>query len=691
MEKNKLQAIRTQFADVWKQFQPDRTADILPPSDGAIAEGASSANSNITKVSEIIRKDLFTEALAPISKLNLPRVHVDPWPAFWVVLATMVGGTGLTSYLLLVAVPPTPSCQGIAPLSSDSERLYCAQVGAESREIPKIRNAINLVKDWTESHPLYGEAQRLLKDWSIELTKIGRKQLNSGEMEQAIATLKIIPPTSPNYAEIQELIAKWSDQAQDSTNIDRRFAEALKLGDWNGAFGILQSVQRMRGAYWNRHKHEQMSFKLAQERDAWEKLQEAKDAVQGKEFSSDTVGAKRPDPAAKSGINKSQDQVEAEPLPIQPEPILKAMELANQINPQTYVYQQGQALRSTWSQQLVRLSVDQYQARNFHEAIAIAQRVPKDVPVYQVAQDWIKLNQASVAAGKRHLLALMDAITQVKRIPKTSPIYTLSQGKQANWQGLLKQQTQLQWAKTIASVQQPATLSLAIATAKQIPTQGEDGAAVQSEIANWSRQIETVNNRVILAKATQLVANGASLANLKAAVQLAGKITLDRPVGEQATAAVADWTNQIQTIEDRPVIETARALAKQGDLTQAIEVANRIAPGRTLYSEIQSDIRYWYLELQEIADRRTLQQAIGTYRRGNISNAIGIAASIGRRSRVYREARSYLADWRLLLAPRVVQDREENSTIQPRRIGKRSFSLGSRLRRRESRVENVSN
>jgi hypothetical protein len=672
MEKSKLQEIKNQFADVWKQFQPGEASSNLPPNDGAIVKDVAVSSDSITKVSEISKRDLFTELSGPISRLNLPKVNVDPWSAFWLVLATMVGGTGLTSYLLLIAVPPTPSCQGIAPLSSDGERLYCAQVGAETREVPKIRTAVNLVKDWTEGHPLYGEAQRLLTVWSQDLTKIGRKQLNSGEIQQAISTLRVIPPTSPTYAKTQELIAKWSDQAQDSASIDAKFEQSIKLGDWNGAFGILQSVQRMRGSYWNTHKHEQMSFKLAQERDAWDKLQEAKDAIEGKEFSSYTVGARRSDlEVNKPGKGKDKKE-EVVPLPTEPAPIVKAMELANQINPKTYVYQQGQTLRSAWSQQLVKLTVDRYKAQNFNEAIAIAQKVPYDVAAYPEAQDWVKLNQASVSAGKRHILALMDAVTQTKRIQKTSPIYTLAKGKQANWQGLLKQQTQLQWAKTIASFQQPATLALAIETAKQVPAQSEEGKSLQSEISNWSRQIETVDNRVILAKATQIVANGATLVNLKAAVHLAGKISKDRPMGEEATTAVAGWTEKIQTIEDRPILENAQALAKQGQLSKAIEVGNRIAPGRALYHDMQADVRYWSLELQEIADRRTLAQAIGTYRRGNISNAIALAASIGRRSPVYGESRSYVADWRLLLAPRMVEPRTVTPRmVTPRTIGNR--------------------
>jgi len=254
------------------------------------------------------------------------------------------------------------------------------------------------------------------------------------------------------------------------------------------------------------------------------------------------------------------------------------------------------------------------------------------------------------------MLALMDAVAQVKKIPKTSSIYTLARTKQSNWQGMLKQQTQLQWAKSIASFQQPATLALAIETAKQVPAQSDVGQTIQGEMATWSRQIETVDNRVTLAKARQIVRAGESLANLKAAVRLAGKVTIDRPLGEEITASVAEWNEKIQTIEDRPILAQAIAVASKGNLTQAIAIANRIALGRTLYQDAQAEVRYWQLELQEIADRHTLERAIGIYRQGQISMAIDIASTIARRSSIYSDARSCMADWRLLLTPSSIRN-----------------------------------
>lgn len=652
VENNKLQAIRTQAVEVWKQLQLGQMPGLMP-SDRGHTDGGKIAKIKVAEgqgLDTVDRDELFSDTTVPISKLNLPKVNVDPWSAFWILFATITGGTGLTSYLLLTSVPPTANCQSINPIfSTDSERLYCAQVGAKTRELPKILAAINLVKDWSVDHPLHSESQRLLAIWSQSLTRIAREQLDRGKMEQAVATLKVIPPSSPTYQQTQELIGRWSDQSDIGKEIETKFDLALQEGDWGQAFAQLQSLQRMRGQYWNTYKHEQLSFKLAQEEDGWDKLQEALDALEGRESNGYFVGARRS--AIHFTDRHGKKEVE-KPLPTTPEPLVRAMELANQINPTTHVYQRGQTLRTTWSKQLLNLAIAQYKEQNFNAAMSIARTVPQDVPIYREAQDWVKLNQAHIAAGKRHLLALMDAIAQIQRIDRHSSLHALGQLKKTHWQGQLKQQTQLQWAKAIGNFGHPSTLSIAIATAKQIPSTSTEASEAQTEIADWNRQIQTVDHRLTLAKAKQLISAGETLANLKAAVKLASKIAPDQPLGAEATQEVAQWTTKIQTIEDQPILDRAQTLANRGDLSEAIQLANQIAPGRALYGKAQGNVRYWWIELQEIADRNTLYHAKSLYRRGQISAAIAAVSQIGRRSPVYGEARSYLSDWQELLTPK---------------------------------------
>jgi hypothetical protein len=234
MQNSNQNEIGTRLSALWSKFQGDRAAsqptatghreavdrheidddpcrDSYPPAEEATVGGASQNENRhpaISAITKFVDSEMFSEAIAPISKLNLPTVNVDPWSAFWAVLAAMVGGTGITSYLLLIAVPPTPSCQGVLPISTDSERLYCAQVGADTKEIPKLRSAVDLVKGWTDRHPLYRESQRMLKGWSEDLMRISRKQVNEGKIDRAIATLKIVPTTSPVYDLAQESIGK---------------------------------------------------------------------------------------------------------------------------------------------------------------------------------------------------------------------------------------------------------------------------------------------------------------------------------------------------------------------------------------------------------------------------------------------------------------------------------------------------
>jgi soluble cytochrome b562 len=654
VDNNKFQDIRSQAVEVWKQLQLGQMPTLMPldrhsKEDRAVVEARVAEPGELEVADD---PDRFCETTAPISKLNIPKVNVDPWSAFWVILAAITGGTGITSYMLLTSVPPLPNCQSINPiLSTDSERLYCAQIGADTRELPKLVAAVNVVKSWSENHPLYNEAQRLLAIWSKNLTRIAREQINQGDMTKALNTLKAIPPNSPTYDQTQELIAKWSDQLDLGAEVEKKFDLSLREGDWDKSFAQLKTLQQMRSTYWNNYKHEQLSLKLSRERDGWDKLQEALDALEGKKPNGYLVGAKR---SALHFADKNGKREQDKPLPTKPEPIIEAMEIANQIDPSTYVYQRGQELRTTWSKHLVALTVGKFKDNSFNEAIEIAKTVPSDVAVYRDAQDWVKINQANVAASKRHILALMDALNQVKQIDKSSPVYQAAQLKKTQWQGLLKQQTQLQWARAIGSFQHPSTLAMAIATAKEIPANSSEATAAQSEIANWSRQIQTVDNRLILAKAQQLVSKGETLANLKAAAKMAGKITKDQPMGAEATQEVANWTNKIQTIEDQPVLDRAQALANNGRLSEAIHVAQKIGEGRSLYRTAQGNIRYWSLELQEIADRRTLNHAIAIYRQGQISNAIDLASTISRRSPVYGEARSYISDWRALIAPKSV-------------------------------------
>ena len=105
MENSKRQAIGNQLTAVWKKIQQQKSSksphqregDVAlpePPSqhetNNIIAYGEGSRQPEVSSSSSTNTNldSFFSDAIAPISKLNLPRLNVDPLSAFWAILAS---------------------------------------------------------------------------------------------------------------------------------------------------------------------------------------------------------------------------------------------------------------------------------------------------------------------------------------------------------------------------------------------------------------------------------------------------------------------------------------------------------------------------------------------------------------------------------------------------------------------------
>jgi hypothetical protein len=80
---------------------------------------------------------------------------------------------------------------------------------------------------------------------------------------------------------------------------------------------------------------------------------------------------------------------------------------------------------------------------------------------------------------------------------------------------------------------------------------------------------------------------------LTAAISTAAQIRPGRALYAQAQKAIAAWVAQVQTSQDRPILEAATALATQGRFDAAIATAAQIPPQRALYKEAQTAIASW--------------------------------------------------------------------------------------------------
>jgi hypothetical protein len=127
-------------------------------------------------------------------------------------------------------------------------------------------------------------------------------------------------------------------------------------------------------------------------------------------------------------------------------------------------------------------------------------------------------------------------------------------------------------------------------------------------------------------------------------VNLINRIPKGRSTYMTAQRQRGAWIAQIQTIEDKPILNEARGIAQSGQLGKAIQVANKIRPGRALYAEAQGNIGGWAAELRAIEDRAILARAENLASQGSLTRAIETASQISD-GVVAPEARSSISEW----------------------------------------------
>ena len=57
-----------------------------------------------------------------------PLIRLGPWSIFWLIVFAILGITGLFGLWLLTTLPPEPDCKNPSSLSTESAKLYCAQM-----------------------------------------------------------------------------------------------------------------------------------------------------------------------------------------------------------------------------------------------------------------------------------------------------------------------------------------------------------------------------------------------------------------------------------------------------------------------------------------------------------------------------------------------------------------------------------
>nr|WP_290226781.1 hypothetical protein [Trichocoleus desertorum] len=560
----------------------------------------------------------LSEAPSPEAPPEPPRKRGWGWSLLWLSVVLVCSGTGAMALVWMTMLPPPPNCEQISPLAADAERLYCAQQAAQSGEVKQLVASIDLVKQWSPEHPLYSSAQSSLADWSRSLLAIANQKIAQNQLEAAVQIAQKIPSSSPLYADAQAEISAWKQDWNRGEGIYRQAQAALKAQKWQDAWKHSQTLSSLANDHW-RQRATGLRQQIAVERLARQQLQRAQNLAQTNT----------------------------------PEDLEQAIALLQKVTPKTYAQAEAETEKTNWSRALLKLATAQLQQQQWDAAIAIADKVPKGGPAIAEAQDVIRLSRAYQAAalgkipGKplhEQLWSLVTALEVLRQIDPERPLYKTAQAQRQRWEMQRQDLINLQFAHTLANLGQVPALKLAIDQAKLVAPGRPQRLQAQTWIAHWQKEIQRVEDRPYLAQAQELAKAG-TVSSLRQAIAAASQIAQGRALRIEAQTAIASWQRQIQVVEDQPILDEARTLATQGNLNKAIEVAGKIRSGRALREEAQGAISDWVAQIQIAEDRPILNDAYALASQGNLSQAINLASQIGYGRALSGEAQGAIANW----------------------------------------------
>lgn len=540
-------------------------------------------------------------------------------PLVWFCLLAFCGGTGVAAFLWLTTLPPVANCQTLQPVSADTDKLYCAEQVARSGNLKDLLAGLALVKNWSVDHPLRIRANRAVKEWSRALLTIAQTKADQGDVNGAIALAKKIPASSPVHAEVQVALLEWQKDQNHGRAIEAAMQTALKQQDWQTATAKLTALASLDDKYAQQNLS-RLRQQLTTERAAYQQLQQARQ-----------IAARNPENVATIG---------------------QAIAQAEQVDANSYAHSEAQNEIQTWGQFLLNRLTEQLGQGDTAGAIATAQVLPLSLPLPPVARDLVWLSRAQSLAAARfrsnspyaQSRDLWVALAQVRQIRADSPLYTQAKRLIPRLEQQIQDVLQIQTAMPVGNLKQIPTLHTAIAMMQPITPDHPQRLYAQTLIAQWRKEIQQIEDRPYLTQAQQLAATG-TRSNLKAAIAQAQKIALGRALRLDAQSAIAQWTRQIQTLEDQPLLDQAKTLAKQKKLKEAIQTATKIRADRALYKDAQAAISTWQADIQRAEDQSILDDARALADQGRLTNAINLASSIGYGRALYGDAQAAIARW----------------------------------------------
>lgn len=544
------------------------------------------------------------------------------WPFWAIIVMVTFGGTGYVATSALLSLNTPKGCKSIYwPLASGARRLYCAQVEAKEGDAENLIDAIALVSQLPENHPLRAEIDKNIKLWSEEILVLGERQFQAGNLEAAMAITNDIPSGVAAKEVIEEKVQRWQKIWEKGEAIEKDVEERLKQAEWNLAFEEAGRLVDLDNEYLANRRYTELVATIQQAKIEGAVLQEAWEIL-------DQGGLKN---------------------------LLTALEKAQTIDADSYSYEGAQKLITTVGETLMREAYNNLNQRRWKTVLEITQAIPgsfgSEFDLEEEVTDLRQIALAGLEAESGSIGGLRQAIAQAETIVEKRPLHEEAQQLIARWEKEIDDVEILNLAKGYASGGTTADLRAGIDKADEVPRGNPRYQEAQALINEWNRNVQTIEDRPILNRATE-IARDRNISAYESAIAVARNISPNRALYEEAQAKIATWRDKIERIEDQPILDRAIRLANQGSLERAVVTAQKIAPNRVLYQDAQGRIENWRDKIERIEDQPILDEAAELAKEGQLEEAILTAQQINSNRALYQEAQMNIRSWRNDLAAR---------------------------------------
>ena len=528
------------------------------------------------------------------------------------------GVMGLWAMAWLTRIPPLPNCDDVTATSADGDRLLCAQTALRAGSAKNLIQAVQLTANFSETHPFYVETQPVLVESSERLFKKATEKMHEGDLTTAADWAGQIPLNTPLREQAQAEIWNWRQEWKQGQEIENSIEQAIAARDWAAADNGLQQLKLLSSDYWLGQRHGELLQAKQREATAWTQIEQAR------------------------GLANTGE----------PENIGQALIIAQRINLTSQAWNEAQDDIDRWSQNLLLYSFQRWELGDVKGAIAAVQKVPPDPQLAPEAQDLIQYSHANRLAdqaqqetpGYLQLFQLMEAIRAAEKIPADSTFYQTARQSMQTWRAELEDLRTLKFASNVASLRQGWTYDYATQLAWTVDLERPRRLQAQTLIAHWEDEVERIEDRPFLMRANALARKG-TIPALQAAITEARNVALGRALRLNAQTDIAAWLDRIEVIQDQPILNAANQLATNDQLREAIAKAEEIQDDRALYEQAQAMVQDWMRTLQIEEDSPILEQAKSLAYEGSLTQAINLAAQIGPGRALYREARNAIDLW----------------------------------------------